>query len=84
MFSKIHFAGLVGKLPLLLTTVFCKEQRLHFLPKSFALESSSAGPTPLHDAWRETCKHPWDFLGLHKIDCRSGLKSEDRRDCQHH
>lgn len=51
MFSKIHFAGLVGKLSLLLTTVFCKEQRLHFLPKSFTLESSSASPTPLHDPW---------------------------------
>lgn len=72
MFSKIHFAGLVGKWPFLSTTVFCKEQKLHFpqlhsgeqLCRSYSRTWSTERDL---QAWEQLHKHPWDFLGLHKI-----------------
>lgn len=53
MFSKILFAGLMGKRPLLFLS---SERNESFTFPSFTLESSSAGPTTVHNPQRDTCK----------------------------
>lgn len=65
LFSKIHFAVLVGKWPSLTTTLFYGNKSFTF--PSFTLESSSVGPTPVANPWRETCKPACSSTSTHGI-----------------
>lgn len=68
LFSKIHFAGLVGEWPSLTTTLFYGKKSFTF--PSFTLESGSAGPTPVPDPWRETCKQLTSTHGISEVCTR--------------